>query len=150
MLSTGVSLAITLVVFGFILRSQLQVRVARTSLTLPAVLGLVGAVQFGQGAGREPLSDAGIALLGASFLILAIGLGAVRAYTVRLWRDGGKVLRQGTWVTASLWIVGAALHAVVDAQAHSAAATYLLYLGLTLAAQRIVVGARARRLEASA
>ena len=47
--------------------------------------------------------------------------------------------------TAALWVVGAGIHAALDAAAHAGSASDLLYLGVTLAAQRLVLRARARR-----
>ncbi len=47
--------------------------------------------------------------------------------------------------TAALWVVGAGIHAALDAAAHAGSAGDLLYLGVTLAAQRLVLRVRARR-----
>jgi hypothetical protein len=71
----------------------------------------------------------------------------VRALTVRLWRNGDLVLRQGTWVTMALWIVGVAIHALVGALADISDSTLLLYMGITLGAQQLIVQARARQPE---
>ena len=54
--------------------------------------------------------------------------------------------RQGTYVTVGLWLAGTAVHIGLDSLAHGAAATDLLYLGLTLGSQRLVLAMRARRL----
>ena len=83
-----------------------------------------------------------ILILGALLVFDAAGLGAVRALTVRLWRSGGVVLRQGTWVTMVLWVVGAGVHALVGALANISDSTLLIYLGVTLAAQQLVLQAR--------
>ena len=57
------------------------------------------------------------------------------------------MLRQGTWVTMALWIVGVAIHALVGALADISDSTLLLYMGITLGAQQLVVQARARQPE---
>jgi hypothetical protein len=74
----------------------------------------------------------------------AVGLGAVRAMTVRLWREGGAVLARSQWVTVALWLAGFGIHAGVDAAAHISSNSELLYIGVTWAAQRLVLSARAR------
>jgi GAF domain-containing protein len=146
-LSSGGSVVVTLVVLGYILWNQLQVRIVRSSMLLPVVLLLLGAANLTQYTARHPFSSSDIAILAASLLLLAIGLGAARAYTVRLWRDGDKIFRQGSYVTVLLWLVGTALHIGVESLAHGAATTDLLYLGLTLVTQRMVLSVRASRLE---
>jgi uncharacterized membrane protein len=137
---------VTLVVLAYILWNQLQVRVARQNLTLPLILIVIGAGDLSQYAARHVITPADAETLAASLLFIAIGLGAVRAYTVKLWRDGGKVLRQGTYITLALWLAGTAVHVGLESLARGASATDLLYLGLTLAAQRLVLQVRVRNL----
>lgn len=87
-------------------------------------------------------------------------LGAVRALTVRVWRQDGQLLRKGTWITAALWVISFAAHLGYDylVAGHVAAgkngsnvgdATILLYLVVTLAVQRYVLMTRAARQEAA-
>ncbi len=146
MLSSAGSIVVSVVILGYIVWNQIRVRRVRTAMVLPVILIVLGAGDLSRYVGRHGLSAADMAVLAVSFLFVAIGLGAVRAYTVRLWQDGGNVLRQGTYVTILLWLAGAAIHVGVDSLVHSAAATYLLYLGLTLGSQRLVLAARAKRL----
>lgn len=72
-------------------------------------------------------------------------MGAIRAYTVKLWSSGSVVYRQGTWLTIGLWIVSVALHLAVDQIGKTGDATLLIYYGITLAVQNWVVQSRARR-----
>jgi hypothetical protein len=37
-------------------------------------------------------------------------LGALRATTVRVWREQERFMRQGTWLTAVLWLVSVGGH----------------------------------------
>jgi len=143
-----VSLAVSLVLLAYFLWNQLRVRRVSSRLTLPVLLIVLGAVQLSQYASVHPLSPTAMALILGSFLFVAIGLGAVRAYTVRVWRKDGQLWRQGTYVTAALWIGGAAIHLLLDRAAGATAASDLLYLGLTLTAQRLVLEARAKRMAA--
>lgn len=129
-------------VLAYLLWNQLQVRPARTRQTFPIVLVVVGAATFYSYAKVHPLSVGAEIAIGASLLLLALGLGAVRAYTVKLWMDGSQLMRQGTLVTAALWIVGLGLHLALERAVGAAAASDVLYLGLTLLAQRLVLQSR--------
>jgi hypothetical protein len=86
-------------------------------------------------------------------LVLATVTGALRAPSVRLWRQGGQVWRKGTALTVALWLVSLALHLGYDAMvargkadAGFGAATMLLYFAVSLATQNAVLSARAWRL----
>lgn len=134
-----------LVVFAFILYRQVQVRVVTTRLTLPAVLTLAGLASLG-GMNQKALAPQDIAILVVLLGIDAIGLGAARAYTVRLWHEGTRWVRQGTWATVGLWLIGTGIHMGVDNALGFGTASVLLYLGVTYGAQRLVVQRRIRQL----
>lgn len=136
------SIVVSLAVLALILYRQRQRRVVTTALTMPAVLTIAGlALLAGAGHGR-PLAIGGVAALLALLALDAVALGAVRAYTVRVWREDGRWLRQGTWITLSLWALGAGVHAAADAIVRSGSASLLLYLGVTYGAQRLVLRRR--------
>lgn len=146
-------LIIGLVVLGWLMWRQLQVRELRrdrgygAALILVAI-GLVEIVHYGR---EHPLGTSGDLLLATSIAVAA-GFGAVRATTVRLWTEDGRLLRQGTAITAALWLVAIAIHLAGDQviAPHDAerigAVSLLLYLGVSLAVQRAALGERARRL----
>lgn len=129
----------------YVLWRQRQVRVLQTKLLLPLVLGIVGLVSVLSDAKIHALSSGQAAVLVALLLGDAIGLGVVRAFTVRLWRAGEQAVRQGSWLTVGLWLVGVAVHEGGLSAAHVDSSSLLLYVGLTLGAQRLVLDARARR-----
>ena len=137
---------VSLAVLAYILYSQRKVRPLRTKLTLPVVLAVVGLSSVLSDAKTHPLSSSQIAVLVGLFVGDAIGLGVLRAFTVRLWREGQQVFRQGSWLTIALWLVGVAVHESALAAAHINSSSLLLYVGLTLASQRLVLDARVRRL----
>jgi FtsH-binding integral membrane protein len=143
--SVTIDIVISVAVLLFILYRQVQVRRASPNPALPVVLLILGVVSLTQGSGRPTAAELGylIALLAVD----AVALGALRAWTVKLWRDGQSVLRQGTWVTVVLWVVGLGIHEAVDALAHIPASSTLLYVGVTFLAQQLVVQARVSRLE---
>lgn len=81
--------------------------------------------------------------LGGMLAVDAVGLGALRALTVRIGSgDDGQAWRQGTWWTIVLWVVGVAAHVIAEGASDVGSASALLYLGVTLAAQRLVLNAR--------
>ena len=105
------------------------------------------------------MGRAGGSALGGSALagspVLAAITGAVRAATVHVWIDTGRALRQGTWLTAVLWIVSLGLHLGYDylvdgkgAIAGLGSASLTLYFAVTYAIQRVILQARAQRISA--
>ncbi len=136
-----VSVAILL----YVLYQQRQIRVLKTKLVLPLILAVLGLSSMLGDLKVHPLSASQATVLVGLFVGDAVGLGALRAFTVRLWREGGQIFRQGRWLTLGLWLVGVAVHEGVLAAAHFDSSSLLLYVGLTLGAQRLVLGARARR-----
>jgi len=72
---------------------------------------------------------------------------------VRVWVDGGQAWRQGSWLTAVLWIVSLGAHLGYDylvegkgAKAGLGSASLLLYFGVTFTIQRLILMARAQRI----
>jgi hypothetical protein len=151
-MGSGAALLIDTAILVLLLYRQLTVRPlndGRFSVVLIGV-GLVELVAYGQ---HHRLTDGILAFLAAS-LAISVLLGAVRAVTVRLWRQDGRVLRQGTWLTALLWLVSIGSHLAIGAvqQGSTAAATgaaTLAFLGVTLGAQQVVLRARAGALQAA-
>ena len=82
-------------------------------------------------------------------LVGALGLGTLHGITMRVWAGNGWVLRQGTALTMALWLVSLVVHFAGDAGSNHAGAaglegaSFLLYLGVTLAMQYYVVFRRA-------
>jgi hypothetical protein len=152
--TTGVDLLISLGVLVFILVRQLQVRPVRSNMRLPLVLAVIGVIELGQYLQRHHVHDgAVIAAVLAGSLILAAATAALRAATVHVWLDAGQALRQGTWLTAVLWIVSLGLHLGYDyllegkgAQAGLGSASLVLYFAVTYAIQRLILQERARRI----
>jgi hypothetical protein len=134
-------LIVVLPIFAVILYRQRQVRQISTSLALPLALGVAGVASLAC-ASPVPLSPAALPVLCLLLGLDAVGLGALRATTVRVWRDDGRWLRQGTWLTIGLWLTGALAHMGVDAAAHLGSANVVLYLAVTYATQTLVLRRR--------
>jgi hypothetical protein len=141
------NIAVTVLVLAFLLSRQLTVRPLRERSVIGLVLVVVGLVEVAQFAGAHPMGAGDIALL---VLSLAIGcaLAVVRAlWTIRLWVQDGRTMRQGNALTALLWVVSLGQHLAVDkvVLAGAGTATILLYFGVVLVVQREVLVLRARR-----
>jgi hypothetical protein len=146
---------IALLVVILVVRRQLQVRAVQHdgSALVPLALIIAGALELALDADAHPPGAVAAVTVGAG-LALAVVLGVARARTVRVWVDGGRVLRQGTIVTLALWLVSLGLHLLADqelaARGHDAVrlgqVSVLLYLGITLAVQGALVRRRARAL----
>lgn len=113
-----------------------------------AVVGVVLTVQYLQ---KHSGTVIIAALLGS--LVLAAGFGAARAATVKIWIQNGQPWSKGNWLTVVLWIIAVAAHLGLDAALAShkglsglGSATLILYLGVSLLVQYVIVTYRAQRL----
>lgn len=152
-----VNVLIGLLVVALLLYRQLQARQAseRSGFRLALILGVIGVIDAAQAFQGHTVSGSAVGLI---VLGMGVGaaLGAVRAYTVHVWRDeNGVAWRKGNWVTAALWIVAIGLHLLIDvAVDHTSGisglgtSTLLLYLALSLGVQREIVRLRAAQLDA--
>ncbi|HXC85570.1 MAG TPA: hypothetical protein VNV62_27375 [Trebonia sp.] len=154
------NLLIGVVVLVFVVTRQLSVRRLRENYRLMVVLAIVGVVEFVNFLDGHPHNDSRIIAAVVGSLVLAAVLGAVRAPTVRVWRgQDGQLLRQGTWLTAVLWLVAFAAHLGYDylVAGHVTGknggdvgnATIVLYLVVSLTVQRYIMLARAARQDAA-
>jgi hypothetical protein len=145
-------LVIGVAVLGLFIYRQLIARPVRGNQRIVLILvivGLVEAVQYVQK--LHAGSAAVIALVGS--LVLAAVFGAARAATVRIWMQDGQAWVKGNLLTAALWVVALAAHLGYDylIGRHKdigdlGDATVLLYLAISFAVQRVIVTARAQRL----
>ena len=119
---------------------------------LPLVLGVIGLFTLASYAGDHHVTSAAWAWLLGTLAVGAIGLGALRGLTMRVWPSNGWVMRLGTAPTMALWLATLLALFVADAAGNHSGATdlvsagFLVYLGLTLAMQSYVVFRRARPL----
>jgi hypothetical protein len=154
------NLVIGIVVLVLLLSRQLVARRLKENYRLSFILAIIGIVEFVNFLNGHPTDRSGIAVAVVGSLVIALVAGAVRALTVRVWRDGsGQLLRQGTWVTAALWIVSLAAHLGYDdlVAGHITGknggnvgdSTVILYLVVTLTVQQFVLLRRAARQEAT-
>jgi hypothetical protein len=141
----AIGVIISLALLAFILYRQVQVRRAAPNPAVALVCLALGVVGL---AGPSRPTAAKLGILIALLVVDAVALGVVRAWTVKLWRDPqGVLLRQGTWVTVLLWLVGLGVHEAVDVLAHIPESSTLLYVGVTFLAQMAVLQLRINRME---
>ena len=157
--SDAVSLVIGLAVLALVLYRQLAARRLSESYRLSFILAVIGAVQFVDFLKGHPGNPGGITEAVVGSLVLAGAFGVARAITVRVWRQGGLLMRKGTWITAILWIIAVAAHYGYDdlVAGHITGkngssvgnATVLLYLVISLTVQQFVLLARVKRQDAA-
>ena len=153
------SLIIGLVVLVFVLARQLMTRRLSENYRLSVILAVIGVVEFVTFLKGHPGNPGGITAAVAGSLVLAAGFGVARALTVQVWRQGGQLMRKGTWLTAVLWIIAVAAHYGYDdlVAGHITGkngssvgnATVLLYLVISLTVQQFVLLARVKRQDAA-
>jgi hypothetical protein len=151
--SPYVSIAIAVLVVAYVCYRQLQTRSIREDrgLLLYVLVFALGVLQASTFFQSHTVGTTAIALVTASILV-GIGLGAVRGRLTHLWRSDGQLLRRGNPWTIGIWIVGLGIHLGIDLFSsqldHSAeglaSSTLLLYVGLSLGMQRLVLLRRAK------
>lgn len=143
------SAVLALAVLSLAVYRQMRARriVEGRALTLPLVLIAVGVLQGN-------LIDQTHASLSVTLLVAELvagaALGAVRAFTMRIWRDAeGALWGKGTSWTVVAWVVMIAARFGFAAAGSAAGMTLqvgpvLIFLGLSLVVQAGIVGLRAR------
>jgi hypothetical protein len=149
------SVEVGLVILAIVIGLQLVPRPLAGDYRAPVILAAIGLFEAYSYL-RDHHGGSLVAALAGSLVLAAVS-GAVRAPSVRLWAQGGQIWRRGTWLTAVLWIASLAAHVGYDAlvthgnaDAGVAGATILLYFAVSQAVQRLLLSARAARLQAGA
>jgi hypothetical protein len=150
--STTVNLLIGIAVLALLVYRQLQVRPVRANFRLPLILAVIGVIELTQFLKTDHHTGTVFAALAGSLVLAAI-TGAIRAMTVRVWIQAGQALRQGTWITALLWVVSLGVHLGYDylvdgkgPQSGLGTASLTLYFAVTYTIQRFILQAKAQRL----
>ena len=154
-MNTADNVLIALAVLGLVLYRQLRARPVgeRQLYTVPAVLAVIGLAQGGLPDDAHPAPSA--ALL-AGEAVAAVAFGALRAVTVRLWRESdGGLWRRGTGWTVAAWLVSILSRVGFIAAGHAlglklGSNLFLLFLALTLIVQNLLVVWRGRRVTGTA
>jgi hypothetical protein len=145
------SYALGTLILILVLLRQVRVRPVRRVFQprLPVVIGVIGLLEMFSYAGNHHVSSGAWLWVAGTLVVGALGFGFLRGLSMRVWSGNGWVLRQGNALTMGLWLVSLLVHFAGDAgQSHAGVAglegaSFLLYLGVTLAAQSYVVYRRA-------
>jgi hypothetical protein len=150
--STAVNLLIGIAVLALLVYRQLQVRPVRANFRLPLILAVIGVIELTQFLKTDHHTGTVFAALAGSLVLAAI-TGAIRAMTVRVWIQAGQALRQGSWITAVLWVVSLGVHLGYDylvdgkgPQSGLGSASLTLYFAVTYTIQRFILQAKAQRI----
>jgi hypothetical protein len=145
MSSSVINIVVGLLVLAWIISRQVRRQPLNQKTRLGLILAAVGAVETWNFVQHNHVAGRDLALTGLSIAI-GLGLAVVRARTIRIWAEAGNVWQQGTWVTALLWVVGLGQHLLLDAVGAPGlgSVSLLLYFGVIIFAQRLVVVGRAR------
>src|SRR5258708_7423301 len=109
-MSIGLAIVIFLIGRQFIARPLNPV----VLFVVPLALLAFGAQSLLRQPATSPADTALLAINGA----LAIGLGVLRATSMRVWvREGGGVMGQGTWITFGFWLLTLATKLAITAVA---------------------------------
>jgi hypothetical protein len=133
-----------LVLIPVLLRQIRAVPVPRAYVPrLPIVLGVIGLFAMSTYAGDHHVTSTDWTwVLGT--LAGGVVLGALRGVSTRVWDTNGWVVRRANLVTMALWLATLVLQFAGDAAAGLVGASFLIFLGLTMATQRYVEFRRAR------
>jgi hypothetical protein len=151
---TLLNLVVGVAVIGLLIYRNLRAQpVRQVNQRLYLILGVIGVVETFQYLSKHHAGATGIAALAGSLALAAI-FGVIRALTVRVWIKAGQPWSQGSILTAGLWVCALGAHLGYDALLNGhkdisglGEATVLLYLVVSLAVQRLVIMARAAKLE---
>ena len=146
------SIGIAVLVVAFVCFRQLQTRSIREErgLLLYVLVFALGVLQTSTFLQKHAVGATVVTLVTVS-LAIGLGLGTLRGRLTHLWRANDQLLRGNAW-TVAIWVVGLGIHLAIDLYSrgldHSAegfaTTTLLLYVGLSLGAQRLVLLRRAK------
>lgn len=130
-----------LVILVYILYRQLRTREVKVEARSYVIILLIGVYLFGHALANKQVVLTGqtIGILAIIFIFLAVGLGAVRGLSCKLWKEGTVFYRKGTILTLTLWAFTVGAHIFLDRFIDGGQYSTLLYLGLSLYTQHRVV-----------
>jgi hypothetical protein len=138
---------VAVAVFMFVRQFQPHPLNERRLMILPLALVVLGARGM---SGVDSFATVSFFALNA---VMAVGFGIWRGLSFRVWAQGNGPWAQGTLVTLVLWIVSVVMRLVLAGAGHvagismgSATAELSVLLGITFAAQNLVIWTRSTSL----
>jgi hypothetical protein len=145
----GYEITAAVLVLAWVVIAQL---IARPLVRVPFVGGFLAAIGLAAMIALVTVHvvDGTDATLMAISWVIGVGLAVARASLVRMWLDGGRIMRRGGALTTALWIVAVAQHLAIDLLLPPGVgvATIAFFFGSSLVAQWIVMSRRARPIRA--
>src|SRR5947209_14777096 len=101
------SYAFGAIVLIFVLLGQSRIGVVRRDFRprLPVFLGVIGLFAMFAYAGDHHVSGSAWAWVLGTLAVGALGVGALRGLSMRVWSSNNWVVRQGTTATMLLWLL---------------------------------------------
>lgn len=123
---------------------QMVTKKTRTYLII-MVIG-IATVIGGNSKPKVSFTSTGIAIMAATFIVSAVLLGILRAFSYHVWvAHDGLVMRRGTILTILLWALSIAIHLGGEHFVPGSDALTTFYIGLSLLIQHESVFYRAKR-----
>lgn len=137
----GIGIAILIL----IIYNQMRVRQVyrKIKITVPIIFIILGIFTLSEYFQTQIITTKAIISIIISLTALAVGMGVLRAKTMKLWADDAHIYRQGNWLTILLWVITFSLHLFLDYYGNTGESTILIYLGITLIIQRWIIQNRA-------
>lgn len=131
----------------YVVYKQLQPKRINSSQKKLLMLVLFGCYFTLQAVDEHHLTLTAMTVMGlfGSLVVLAVGFGAWRAMTCKVWQENGTYYRQASWFTLLLWVLMILLHGTIDYLTKIGSATMFLYLALTLFTQHYVLALRMKK-----
>jgi hypothetical protein len=148
-----VTVILAAVILAAVIWGQMRTRLVRPHalVIVPAVLAYIGISNLMQHPPHAGSADVAI----AASIVTALILGVARGAVTQVWQSERGLMRKGTALTLVLWAVLIAIRLGIAAVARAAGVDtavtegeFPLFVGVTLAAQNVVISLRGRELDA--
>jgi hypothetical protein len=149
-----VTVILAALILAAVIWGQMRTRPVRPRalVIVPVVLAYIGISNLIQHPPHAGAADVAIAASIVSALVLGVARGAV----TQVWRSERGLMRKGTSLTLVLWAVLIAIRLGIAAVARAAGVDtavtegeFPLFVGVTLAAQNVVIWLRGREMESA-
>ena len=132
---------VSILVIIFIAFKQLQPKKIKVDSKGKYIILLLGMYDAYMAITNKQLQINYKTILGLIFtlVVLAGGFAFFRAYTCKVWKKNNQYYQQGNYITLALWAIMIILHAIIDRVILGLDATFILYLGISLVVQHLVL-----------
>lgn len=141
-----INLIILILVIALIFYVQLHPRPLRGTNRYIILITVMGIVLLAIAIWQEKfhLTQLNLILLFTSLICLSIFCGIWRAMTCKLWEKDGVLYRQARWSTMGIWVLTVILHSLMTHFNPELYYTMIIYLALSLIAQKVTLVLRHR------